>query len=298
MYRVTRHLKEAFFGLIRHGSMTFSSVLAVTITLTLMSFFLMISMNVRQISETVQGEVQIHVSISNLFDAESIKGLGDQIEILDGVNKVNFSDKDTELDKFIKAYGAEGSIFEMYRGDKNPLKNAYIVEVDEGVDIELITEQIRVFVGVDKADFGGENTIKLIQFMNGIRSVGLILVMILSSLAIFLIANTIKITIQSRLDEISILRTLGATNSFIRAPMVLEGLTIGFMGSLLPIVLTIIGYEWLYKILGGFMVSELFVLRPVYQFVLQISYLLAILGIVVGLIGSFISVTRYLHMKR
>jgi cell division transport system permease protein len=298
MYRVTRHLKEAFFGLIRHGSMTFSSVLAVTITLTLMSFFLMISMNVRQISETVQGEVQIHVSISNLFDAESIKGLGDQIEILDGVNKVNFSDKDTELDKFIKAYGAEGSIFEMYRGDKNPLKNAYIVEVDEGVDIELITEQIRVFVGVDKADFGGENTIKLIQFMNGIRSVGLILVMILSSLAIFLIANTIKITIQSRLDEISILRTLGATNSFIRAPMVLEGLTIGFMGSLLPIVLTIIGYEWLYKILGGFMVSELFVLRPVYPFVLQISYLLAILGIVVGLIGSFISVTRYLHMKR
>ncbi|NTW96603.1 MAG: ABC transporter permease [Erysipelotrichaceae bacterium] len=298
MYRLTRHIKEAFFGLIRHGGMTFSSVLAVTITLTLMSFFLMISMNVRQITQSVQGEVQIHVSISNVFDTESIQGLGDQIEILDGVSKVTFSDKDQELDKFIASYGAEGSIFEMYRGEKNPLKNAYIVEVKEGSDIKLITEQIRVFVGVDKADYGGENTIKLIRFMNGIRDVGLILVIILSSLAIFLIANTIKITIQSRLDEISILRTLGATNSFIRAPMVLEGLTIGFMGSLFPIVLTVYGYEWLYKLLGGFMVSELFVLRPVYPFVLQISYLLAILGVVVGLIGSFISVTRYLHMKR
>jgi len=298
MYRLTRHIKEAFFGLIRHGGMTFSSVLAVTITLTLMSFFLMISMNVRQITQSVQGEVQIHVSISNVFDTESIQGLGDQIEILDGVSKVTFSDKDNELDKFIASYGAEGSIFEMYRGEKNPLKNAYIVEVKEGSDIKLITEQIRVFVGVDKADYGGENTIKLIRFMNGIRDVGLILVIILSSLAIFLIANTIKITIQSRLDEISILRTLGATNSFIRAPMVLEGLTIGFMGSLFPIVLTVYGYEWLYKLLGGFMVSELFVLRPVYPFVLQISYLLAILGVVVGLIGSFISVTRYLHMKR
>lgn len=298
MFRLTRHIKEAFYGLIRHGGMTFSSVLAVTITLTLMSFFLMISMNVRQITQSVQGEVQIHVSISNLFDTESIQGLGDQIEILDGVSKVTFSDKDNELDKFIASYGAEGSIFEMYRGDKNPLKNAYIVEVEEGFDIKLITEQIRVFVGVDKADYGGENTIKLIQFMNGIRDVGLILVIILSSLAIFLIANTIKITIQSRLDEISILRTLGATNSFIRAPMVLEGLTIGFLGSLFPIVLTVYGYEWLYKLLGGFMVSELFVLRPVYPFVLQISYLLAILGVVVGLIGSFISVTRYLHMKR
>lgn len=298
MYRVTRHIKEAFYGLIRHGGMTFSSVLAVTITLTLMSFFLMISMNIRQISQTVQGEVQIHVSISNLLDEQSITGLGDQIKIQDGVTAVTYSDKNQELDKFILSYGAEGSIFEMYRGAKNPLKNAFIVEIKEGADIKLITEQIRTFVGVDKADYGGENTIKLIAFMNGIRDVGLLLVVILSSLAIFLIANTIKITIQARLDEISILKTLGATNSFIRAPMVLEGLAIGFIGSLVPIGLTITGYTWLYKSLGGFLISELFALRPIYPFVLQISYLLAILGVVVGLIGSFISVTRYLHVKR
>jgi len=298
MYKITRHLKEAFYGLIRHGGMTFSSVLAVTITLTLMSFFLMISMNVRNISETVQGEIQIHVSISNLLDQQSITGLGDQIKIQEGVASISFSDKNNELDKFINSYGPEGSIFEMYRGVKNPLKNAFIVEIKEGADIKSITEQIRTFVGVDKADYGGENTVKLIKFMNGIRDVGLILVLILSSLAIFLIANTIKITIQARIDEISILRTLGATNSFIRAPMVLEGLAIGFIGSWVPILLTVSGYTWMYKSLDGFLVSELFVLRPVYPFVLQISYLLSILGVVVGLIGSFISVTRYLHVKR
>jgi len=298
MYRITRHFKEAFFGLIRHGGMTFSSVLAVTITLTLMSLFLMISLNVRQITTSVQGEVQIHVSISNAFDQTSIEGLGDQIGILEGVSKLAFSDKDNELDKFIAAYGAEGAIFEMYRGENNPLKNAYIVSIAEGYDIKIIADQIATFVGVDKVNYGGENTIKLISFMNGIRDVGLILVLILSSLAIFLIANTIKITIQARVDEISILKTLGATNAFIRAPMVLEGLAIGFLGSLAPIALTITGYDWLYKALGGFLVSELFVLRPIYPFVLQISYLLIILGVAVGLVGSFISVTRYLHVKR
>ena len=298
MYRITRHFKEAFYGLIRHGGMTFSSVLAVTITLTLMSFFLIISLNVRQITTSVQGEVQIHVSISNAFDQQSIEGLGDEIGVLEGVSKLVYSNKDQELDKFIKAYGTEGAIFEMYRGENNPLKNAYIVSIAEGYDIKLIADKIATFVGVDKVNYGGENTIKLISFMNGIRDIGLILVIILSSLAIFLIANTIKITIQARYDEISILKTLGATNSFIRAPMVIEGLSIGFLGALAPILITIYGYGWIYKALGGFLVSELFVLRPVYPFVLQISYLLIILGVAVGLVGSFISVTRYLHIKR
>ncbi len=298
MYRVTRHFKEAFYGLIRHGGMTFSSVLAVTMTLTLMSLFLIISLNVRQITQSIQEEVQIHVSIIDAFDQESINGLGDQIGILDGVSKLDYSDKNTELDKFIAAYGAEGAIFEMYRGPNNPLKNAYIVSIAEGYDIQTIADQIATFTGVQKVNYGGENTIKLIKFMNGIRDIGLILVIILSSLAIFLIANTIKITIQSRFDEISILKTLGATNSFIRAPMVLEGLAIGFLGALLPVIVTVYGYAYMYKALGGFLVSELFILRPVYPFVLQISYLLIILGVAVGLVGSFISVTRYLHVKR
>ena len=298
MHKITRHIEEAFFGLIRHGGMTFSSILAVTITLTLMSLFLMISMNVRKISESVQGEVQIHVAILSTVNSDAITALGDQIKILDGVAKVTFSDKNTELDKFIAAWGPEGSIFEMYRGDQNPLKNAYIVDIKEGSDIKALATQIKALVGVEKADYGGENTIKLIKFMNGVRDTGLILVIILCTLAIFLIANTIKITIQSRFEEITILKTLGATNNFIRAPMVLEGLVIGFLGALIPIILTILGYNYLYKSLGGFLVSELFILRPVYPFVLQISYLLAILGVVVGLIGSFISVTRYLHVKQ
>ncbi len=297
MRKITRHIKEAFFGLIRHAGMSFSSILAVTITLTLMSLFLMLSLNVRQISETVQGEVQIHVSITNTFDTESIKGLGDQIKIIDGVKTAVFSDKNNELDKFIAAYGPEGSIFEMYRGENNPLRNAYIVEIKEGFDIKIISEQIENFVGVEKVNYGGENTLKLIKLMNSIRDIGIIIVLVLGSLAIFLIANTIKITIQSRYDEIKILKTLGATNSFIRAPMVLEGLVIGFLGSLVPVALTIYGYTYLYKALGGYLITELFILRPIYPFVLQISYLLAILGVVVGLIGSFISVTRYLHIK-
>lgn len=298
MSRFTRHFKEAFWGLIRHGGMTFSSIMAVTITLIMVSILLMITLNLSQIASIVQSEVQIHISITNETNATGITTLGNRIGVIQGVAKLTYSDKDSELDKFIAAYGPEGEIFELYRGENNPLKNAYIVEIAEGFDIAVIADQIEQFDGVEAVNYGGENTVKLINFMNAIRDAGLLLVLILGSLAVFLVANTIKITIQARYDEIQILRILGATNHFIRMPMVIEGFVIGLLGASIPILFTIEGYKWIYTAMNGVVISSLFVLRPIYPFVLQISYLLAILGIVVGLSGSFISVTRYLHQKQ
>jgi cell division transport system permease protein len=296
--RFTRHFKEAFWGMIRHGGMTFSSIIAVTITLVMVSILLMITLNLAQLASIVQSEVQIYVGISNNANQTSITTLGNRIGVIQGVAKLTFSDKDNELDKFIASYGPEGQIFEIYRGENNPLKNAYIIEIAEGYDIAVIADQINAFENVDTVDYGGENTVKLINFMNAIRDGGLLLVLILGSLAVFLVANTIKITIQARYDEIQILRILGATNHFIRMPMVIEGFMIGLLGAILPIVFTIQGYQMLHTAMNGVVISSLFVLRPVYPFVLQISYLLAILGIVVGLSGSFISVTRYLWGKK
>jgi len=296
--KIGRHIKEGFIGVIRHSAMSVSAATAVTITLLLVSLFLLLTLNIQQITKNVEESVQIHVKILDSSTTEVIKATQTEITKLAGVKKVTYSDKNAELDRFIAAFGADGKIFEMYRGENNPLRNAYLVDVQKSAALDVLAAKIQTLKGIESVNYGGENTIKLISFMNGIRDVGLILVIILSSLAIFLIANTIKITIQSRFDEISILKTLGATNSFIRAPMVLEGLAIGFLGSLIPVAVTIYGYTSMYKSLGGFLVSELFILRPVYPFVLQISYLLIILGVAVGLVGSFISVTRYLHVKR
>ena len=298
MSRFTRHFKEAFWSLVRHGGMTFSSVMAVTITLIMVSILLMITLNLAQLASNVQSEIQIYIGISNEANETGITTLGNRIGVIQGVAKLTYSDKDNELDKFIASYGPEGQIFELYRGENNPLKNAYIVEIAEGFDIAVIADQIKAFENVDTVDYGGENTIKLINFMNAIRNGGMLLVLVLGSLAVFLVANTIKITIQARFEEIQILRILGATNHFIRMPMVIEGFAIGLIGAILPIVFTIEGYKYIHTAMNGVVISSLFVLRPVYPFVLQISYLLVILGVVVGLSGSFISVTRYLHRKK
>ena len=271
-------------------------MVAVSVTLLLVSLFMMLTVNLQEITTTVEDKIQIHVQLDDsVEDASSIEN---QIKELPAVISVEYSSKDVELDKFIASYGEEGVIFEMYRGENNPLKNALIVELSDNLQIETTTLSIANMVGVLKANYGGNSTIQLVDLLHNVRDGGFILVAALGLLALILIVNTIKITIQNRAHEIQIMRTIGATNNFIRAPFLFEGLFIGLFGSFIPVGLTIWGYNRIYEVLGGVLFAELFKLREVFPFVLQLSYLLIMLGVVIGFFGSFISVTRYLRSVR
>lgn len=296
--RIIRPFKEGAMGLIRHWAMSLSSMMAVTVTLTLVAVFLMLTVNLQEISTSVQSKVQIHIQIDNTVDSSGINALQTQIASFEGVLSVQFSDKDTELDKFIESYGEEGRIFEMYRGERNPLKNAFIIEVEDGLMIESVSERVERLVGIETVNFGGVNTLKMIEILNTVQESGLYLVGFLGLLAIFLINNTIRMTIASRATEISIMRTIGATNWFIKGPFMVEGMLIGVAGALIPMGIGMYGYYRLYEALGGVLLSELFRLRPVFPFIYQLAYLIILLGVTVGLLGSFISVSRHLRGVR
>ena len=298
MNRIIRPFKEGFVGLIRHLAMSFSSIMAVMITLTIVSLFVMLTVNIQEITKSIEAKVQIHVQIKNDVELPGIGELERSIRAMDGVVEVVFSDKDKELNQFIDAYGEEGKIFEMYRGEKNPLRNAFIIEVEDANTIDSISKRVERLDGIESVNYGGVNAIKLVDILNSVRDSGFILVGFLGFLALFLIANTIKMSIHSRIHEISIMRTIGATNGFIRAPFVIEGVLIGFIGAIVPVLISIFGYQYLYNAMGGIILSNLFVLRPVFPFVYYLSYLLVLLGITVGLFGSYLSVTRYLRVYR
>ena len=117
-------------------------------------------------------------------------------------------------------------------------------------------------------------------------------------MSVFLIQNTIKLTIYARQDEISIEQSVGATNGFIRAPFVVEGMVIGVMGALIPIALTVYGYYYAYQFTGGYLISSMFRLVEPMPFVLYLSAGLLAAGVLVGLVGSYFSVSRYLKVKR
>ena len=203
-----------------------------------------------------------------------------------------------ELDALIEVYGEEGEIFETYRGESNPLKRAFIVEVTDGLRIDEITNNIAKIPGIESALYGGGSVISMMSAFEKVKEGGIIAVLVLSALAIFLISNTIKLTINARQDEIHIMRLVGASNRYIRTPFLIEGVFIGLLGAIIPILIVYFGYEYIYEITGGYFFTQLFTLISPRPFIIDICIVLAGIAAIVGLIGSYISVSKYLWWRR
>ena len=295
--KIGRSFKEAFWGITHHVAMVISTANAVTITLVLVSVLSLLIANISQITYDVEDDIQLYVKIENEVLDEDIQSIQNKISRIAGVEEIEYSDADNELDRFIAAYGEAGKIYEIYRQD-NPLSRVFIIKVANGYSLAELSTQISTVDGIQSVDFGGATVEDFVKLLNGIREVGTIFVIALALLAIFLIYNTIKITINSRKEEIGIMRLVGATNSYIRSPLVLEGMFIGVLGSIIPILLTIFGYNYIYTSLNGQLVSGILKLIDVFPFTLWVSLLVLVAGVTVGVIGSYISATIYLRYKR
>lgn len=295
--KIGRSFKEAFWGITHHVAMVISTANAITITLVLVSVLSLLIANISQITYDVEDDIQLYVKIENEVLDEDIQSIQNKISRIAGVEEIEYSDADNELDRFIAAYGEAGKIYEIYRQD-NPLSRVFIIKVANGYSLAELSTQISTVEGIQSVDFGGATVEDFVKLLNGIREVGTIFVIALALLAIFLIYNTIKITINSRKEEIGIMRLVGATNSYIRSPLVLEGMFIGVLGSIIPILLTIFGYNYIYTSLNGQLVSGILKLIDVFPFTLWVSLLVLVAGVTVGVIGSYISATIYLRYKR
>jgi len=290
-----RHFREGFLGITRHFAMAFSSASAVSITLVLIGMVLLISANLSHITRNIEQNVEILVKIDNSATEVSIEYLQNEIKKIPGVLTVRFSSKDSELERFIVAYGEN---YAVYRGANNPMRNALYVKVEKGEMLEEVAVKIRAMQYVEATNYGGVNTVKMVKTMEAINVGVYVAAAVFSLLAVFLISNTIKITIYGRNKEISIMRHVGATNSFIRTPFVIEGVFIGILGCIFPIAIIVFGYRYLYQVMNGHLLIEMLEMAPTWPLAAQISLYLLAIGSFVGLIGSFVSVSRYLKFKR
>jgi len=293
-----RHLKEAVLGITRHFAMSLSAASAVTVTLLLMSILVLIIGNVSQITVNLQESVTIFVRIDNEVLDSDIPELQRLVSSIDGVKSIIYSDKDSELDKLIETFGEDGKKFESYRGENNPLSRVFEVEVKNNYKIADVSSLIAKVPGIKEAMFGGVSTEQFIESLDMVRNGGALIVLALGLLDIFLVSNTIRITIFARQEEIAIMRHVGATNGYVRTPFVLEGVFIGILGSIIPMIVTIIGYNFFYIAMDGKLVTGMLTLLPVFPFTLWVNALLITMSIVVGFVGSFLSVNKNLRWKR
>lgn len=298
--RIFRPIRDGFKGVGRHASMSIQSASAVTLALIIISLFLMFSMTVQNFTKGIEESVSISVLVDySKESAEDEDAISLAIKNISGVSTVTYSSKDEEFQYYLESFDDEKTrkAFEPFK-DSNPMHDAFYVETTSGSNIETIAEEISNIEGVYKVNYGGDSAVSLISALRTIRNGGWIIALALSLLAIFQIQNTIKLTIMARADEIAIMRNVGAKNSFVRSPFMVEGLIIGALGSIIPIAITYFGYIKLYEMTGGHLISNMFSLIAPVPFIYRICGALLIIGMLVGLLGSFLSVTKYLRWKR
>ena len=289
-----KHFKTSLVNLWRNVAMTFSSIFAVTITLLLIGVISVLALNVQDISANIEEGVRIYVKLERSIDENAENEVGKQIKQLKGVASATYFSKDEELSKLIDKQGEDGKeLFESYRDD-NPLGAAYEVEAKDPTQLASLAKKIKDIPNVNSVNYGGDSTQSMVSTLNTIQTSGTVFIVGLVIVALFMISNTIKITITARSTEISIMRMVGASNWYIRIPFMLEGMLIGLFGAIIPIFVLVYGYGALYNYTGGSLMSSMLVLKAPMPFIRDFSFILAGLGAGVGLIGSFVSIRRFL----
>ncbi|WP_060788266.1 permease-like cell division protein FtsX [Geobacillus zalihae] len=295
LHTFKRHVRESIKSLGRNGWMTFASASAVTVTLLLVGVFFVVMFNINHFAQKVENDVEIRVHIELTADSRQKDALRRQIEAIPNVKEVRYSSKDEELKRLIKSMGEEGSSFRLFEQD-NPLSDVYVVKAARPQDTVKIAKQIETLPFVHKVNYGQGTVEKLFDALKVARNVGLVLILGLLFTAMFLISNTIKITIFARRREIEIMRLVGATNGFIRWPFFLEGLWLGMLGALFPIAALSIVYYNVYQVYEQWVSLPFFELLPFSPFMWQLSGLLLVIGAGIGIWGSVMSVRKFLKV--
>lgn len=288
-----RHIVESLKSIKRNGWMTLAAVSAVAVTLLLVGSFIAILMNVNKLASDVEEDVSVRVYVDLAAEEEDQESLQQSLEEIDEVDTVVYSSRDDELNQVIGSYGDDFGLFE---GDDNPLRDVFILNTVAPEVTPEVANQAEDLSYVAEVNYGGATADRLFEVMATVRNVGAIIIISLIFTAVFLIANTIRITIFSRSTEIEIMKLVGATNWFIRWPFLIEGAMIGFIGALIPVSIIsyvyLSGFDRLMEILAG----TYFALLPPNPFLYQIVALLLTIGIVIGSVGSSLSIRKFLKV--
>ncbi|EUJ40027.1 permease-like cell division protein FtsX [Brochothrix campestris] len=289
---LTRHFRESFKSLHRNGLMTFAAISAVTVTLVLVGFFMITMLNVNKLATDVEDNVKINANIDLAATKKDEAKVEKELQKLTGVEKVTFSSKNNELKKMIKAYGDSFELFEQ----SNPLHDVYVIEAKTPSDVEKVALAAEKVTNIDSVSYNAKTVGKVFDVVKWVRYIGVFLIAALLLTAMFLISNTIKIAIYSRRTEVEIQKLVGATNGFIRWPFLLEGAWIGLFGAIIPIGLTWLVYYQVYKWMMPTLAPTYYSLLPVGQMVGIVSITALLIGILVGMFGSVLSIRKFLKI--
>jgi cell division transport system permease protein len=286
------YIKEAFLSIFRNGWMSMASIGVVAVTLFILGSFMLLNINVEHLTDEIKNQVEIIAYVDEELDTEEVDELRISVIQLTLVEEVRFVSKDDALERLKENLG--DMVAGYGEGRRNPLRDSFEIRTFIPEDIPEVAAMLRSMPGIAKVDYGTDIVEKLFLFTGVLKWVGLVFMAGLALTAAFLIANTIKLTVNARSNEIMIMKYVGATEWFIRWPFVIEGILLGCIGALIPRLVL----SYLYELTVSWAQLNLIFLplvRP--EHVLgEMGTLLLSIGIVIGCLGSLMSMRRFLKV--
>ena len=289
---------EGFSNVFKNKKSTVASLVIMCATMIIFGIILILGENINHFVEETETAQGIQVFIKNEATQEQIEDLEQKIRKIDGVSKTEFVSKEAALNQMKERFGDKKDLLEGYEGENNIFTASYIVSLTDLKLSKTVQDQILTFDMVKKITSKDETVNTLINIANVVKIGTVALLILLIMISIFIIANTIKLTVHARRKEISIMKYVGATNGFIRWPFIVEGMIIGIIASAISII--IVGLA--YNIAAEQLVNSQFMqvinmsLISFSDMFNSIIFVYMLLGIGIGALGSVISMRKYLKV--
>lgn len=289
-YFVTESLKS----IKRNKTLSLASIATVMATLFTFGVFLVAVLSIDNIVEQMGSNLQASIYLNDDIAANQITDIQNALQSIDGVKAIEFQDKAKAFQNAKDSFGEEGE--ELVKGleESNPFSMAFVVTVNKSEYLSTVVNKVNNMPGIKKVKDVREIANKIDRWTQAIKVVGVSMFAVLMVVSIFLIGNTIKIAVFSRRREIGIMKYVGATDWFIRWPFILEGMFIGFIGSIFSIIILYYGYRYL--VFNRF-VGNLFIqlISPTYILV-SLAWKFILAGAAIGALGSILSIRKHLKV--
>ena len=294
---IGRSIQNAGKSILRNFSLSMASITCSIITLILVSIGMLLSYNINNITKNIENELTIVIFMDKNITTDELNKTKEDLNNIENVKHVTFKSKEEIKNNMANENDTFNKIISTWEEGENPLQDSFIIEVKDIKDINETATTIKNMEKVSLVKYGETTVNDLIKVFSAVKKITIGLVVGLILVTAFLINNTIKITIFSRKREIDIMRLVGTSNIVIKLPFFIEGFFIGFIGSLVPVLITIFGYSYAYNALNTVNLSNIMNILTLVspgEVIYKVSLLLILIGTVIGAFSSVKAVRKYL----
>lgn len=300
-----RNVRSALKSISRNFSLSVASIVCTTITLLIVSIATILSVNINNFTKDLEETLTILVFVDKNATDENINLVKSKILEIKNVksDELQYKTKEQIKEETINDMCQEGNnnsslcvVMNSWTTENNPLESEFIISVKNIEQLEQTAETLKKIEHITNVQYSKDVIDKMLPVFDVVKKVSVVIIGGLVLVTIFLICNTIRLTIFARRTEIEIMRLVGNSNFVIKLPFVIEGLFLGIIGSIIPVVATIWGYIIAFDKLDKHLFTNFIEMLNPMPFTIYLSLMLVGVGALVGMIGSYMTVRRYLKI--